>query len=496
MNAIDKIKHHPILASALVIVLLIALILLYRYKVERPVDYDAIEEHFKYGSIGSEPRSGVPYWIWKVLPVMFPEKIPEGNDYRAFGFLYEEGKDLPIGVSRRRVQGIDFVWLNCAVCHSGTVRENPQAQRQIYLGMPANNFRLYRFVQFLREVALENRFNTDNVLAAIENLGGRLGLMEKIAYRFFVVDRVRGSLIGLRQQLAFLDRQHAWGPGRVDTFNPYKAIQFNFPMDRLPEAELTGPADYPSIWQQAPREGMQLHWDGNNPSVEERNKSAALGAGVTPVTIDLDRIKRIEDWLWNLKPPAFPKPVDPALAKRGEILYDEYCATCHGKQKGGAYVFDTSRFPRLGTVEPLKHIGTDPGRFISYSEDLAAVQNTLYAGYPWRFSHFRKTDGYANMPLDGLWLRSPYLHNGSVPTLRDLLEPSSRRPVVFYRGYDVFDWQRVGFIADVPEEGGRRFYRFDTREPGNSNAGHEGENYGTHLSPEDKDALVEYMKTF
>ena len=65
--------------------------------------------------------------------------------------------------------------------------------------------------------------------------------------------------------------------------------------------------------------------------------------------------------------------------------------------------------------------------------------NTIGEGKPWRFSHFRKTNGYANMPLDGLWLRAPYLHNGSVPTLRALLFPEER-PAVFYRGYDVYDW--------------------------------------------------------
>lgn len=102
-----------------------------------------------------------------------------------------------------------------------------------------------------------------------------------------------------------MERQHDWGPGRVDTFNPYKAIQFNFPMDKLPHEELIGPADYPSIFNQGPRQGMQLHWDGNNPSVEERNKSAALGAGVTPVTIDLKSLDRIVGWLWNLKAPEY-----------------------------------------------------------------------------------------------------------------------------------------------------------------------------------------------
>ncbi len=53
---------------------------------------------------------------------------------------------------------------------------------------------------------------------------------------------------------------------------------------------------------------------------------------------------------------------------------------------------------------------------------------TVYAGYPHRYCHYRKTFGYANMPLDGIWLRAPYLHNGSVPTLRALLEPAAKRP--------------------------------------------------------------------
>jgi hypothetical protein len=98
--------------------------------------------------------------------------------------------------------------------------------------------------------------------------------------------------------------------------------------------------------------------------------------------------------------------------------------------------------------------------------------------------------------LDGIWLRSPYLHNGSVPTLRDLLNPASQRPKVFYRGYDVFDWDKVGFVADVAEEKGQQFFRYDASVEGNSNVGHEGEVYGTDLSDVEKNAIVEYMKTF
>jgi len=148
-------------------------------------------------------------------------------------------------------------------------------------------------------------------------------------------------------------------------------------------------------------------------------------------------------------------------------------------------------------VVPLAEIGTDRHRLDSYTYNVAVNQNMIFAGYDnERFSHFRKTFGYANAPLDGLWLRAPYLHNGSVPTLRDLLEPSANRPKTFYRGYDVYDQKKVGFVGDVGEEEGRKYFLYDTKEPGNSNQGHEGKRYGTELSAAEKDALVEYLKTF
>ena len=91
----------------------------------------------------------------------------------------------------------------------------------------------------------------------------------------------------------------------------------------------------------------------------------------------------------------------------------------------------------------------------------------------------------------GTWLLGPYLHNGSVPTLSDLLAPPDQRPAVFYRGYDVVDADHVGFVATgaAAEASG---FRFDTRERGNANTGH---NYGTDLGDTDKRALLEYLKT-
>ena len=101
----------------------------------------------------------------------------------------------------------------------------------------------------------------------------------------------------------------------------------------------------------------------------------------------------------------------------------------------------------------------------------AANQYALYPESPYRFTHFRKTNGYANQPLDGIWLRAPYLHNGSVPTLRDLLEPPEQRPKVFYRGYDVFDQDgRRLRLERCRRQNGQTFFQYDTSIPATATA--------------------------
>ena len=272
-------------------------------RTDAPRTFDEIAAHYKYGSIGSEPGvsllnpvGGVlpPYWIFKNLPNICPERLPGG--YASVGFLYEPGMDLPIGVSRRRRLGIDHVGLNCATCHTGTVRDAPDAAPRIVLGMPSQQLDLQAFVQFVLDCTLDNRLTADNILGRLPKSGGP-SLFERALLRTGLVDRLKTQTLALRNRLAPIlsDRTPRWGRGRVDTFNPYKAIQFNWSLDALPDSERMGAADFPSLWNQAPREGMHLHWDGDNDSVDERNLSASLGAGVTPVTVDHDALKRVRD---------------------------------------------------------------------------------------------------------------------------------------------------------------------------------------------------------
>jgi hypothetical protein len=466
---------------------------------DRPTTYDDIQEHFKYGSIGSEPGGSLlspvggvlpPYWIFTALPSICSDKAPP-NGYAGFGFVMEQGKDVPVGISRRRRLGLDQAGLNCAACHASTVRDTPDAAPRVVLGMPAQRLDLQAFVQFVLDCTLDNRLTVDAVRGRLPKTGGP-SLFERALLTVGLVDRLKLQTLNLRNRMAPIlsETTPRWGRGRVDTFNPYKAVQFNWDLSRLPSHELIGASDYPSLWNQKPREGMHLHWDGDNDSVDERNLSAALGAGVTPVTVDHGSVKRVRDWIWTLPPPKYPYAVDPALAGRGAPIYQQHCVECHADSR---FREGTRAGGRVGLVEPIDKIGTDRHRLDSYTFVFASNQVGLYPGSEYRFTHFRKTNGYANQPLDGIWLRGPYLHNGSVPTLRDLLDSPDQRPKAFYRGNDVYDQRRVGFVSDVERSGDQIFTRYDTLVPGNSNSGHL---YGTTLSDEEKRAIVEYLKTF
>ena len=444
----------------------------------RVVAEDDILSHFKYGSVGTEVSVGLPYPIWRVLPVLFADKLPKrpGQGYEKLGFVFESNAPLgrPIGTTYVEDQ-VPLVGLNCATCHTGTVRETSSSVRQVIAGMPAHQMDLQGYANFLTATARDPRFEVGALLEGIRKQDPDFGWFTSLLYRFVVIRRTRDGILARAEQNAWFNDRPPQGPGRVDTFNPYKRM-FNFD---LKTDTSVGTADLPPLFNQRVRQGLWLHWDGNNNQVDERNKSAAIGAGATEVSLNLASLDRVANWALDLKPPAYPAArIDQSRVDKGGQVYQASCARCHALN--GAAV---------GQVTPLAEIGTDPERLNSFTTALASQMNTIGTGKPWKFSSFRKTDGYANMPLDGVWLRAPYLHNGSVPTLRALLFPDER-PASFYRGYDVYDWQRVGFVSEGPDAE-RNGVRFDTGLRGNGNTGHL---YGRELSAADREALLEYLK--
>jgi hypothetical protein len=92
----ERKRNEKILLVIIALLALFATYLFWKYVPDAAVDYADINEHFKYGSIGSEPVNGLPYWVWKVLPDMFPEKLPApGKGYEAFGLIQEPDRETP-----------------------------------------------------------------------------------------------------------------------------------------------------------------------------------------------------------------------------------------------------------------------------------------------------------------------------------------------------------------------------------------------------------------
>ncbi|BCA53126.1 hypothetical protein W02_02660 [Nitrospira sp. KM1] len=475
-----------------------------------PVTYDDRAMHFKYGSIGSDNLSrGFPYRIWQVLPEMFPEHLPCGKpkSYEAFGLTRDPNSsvDRPIGLSKRWRLGIGYtVGINCAFCHVSTVRPTPDSYPRIILGMPANKVNAESFFRFLFAVVEDPKFTADNVLRHIQKKG-QLGYWQTFIHRYVLIPAFRDGGKRMKHEFGFLDRRPTpFGPGRVDTWAYYKVhkLQDSFWLfEKLPRfgrytiemdpGSLAGLADFPALWREKTDNGF-LHWDGNNQSVQERNITAALGAGATPATLDLPAVTRISQWFESpdyqvetyheIAPNPKPDPVlFKTLASQGANIFDKNCKHCHA-----AYWVHTS-----GLVG-IDEIGTDRARLETFSEALRDKLNEVRHLSMWKLENYRKTYGYANLLLTGIWLRAPYLHNGSVPTLWHLLQKPEWRPKRFCRGNDLYDWENVGFAWELTDEQCPGFFKYDTALQGNGNGGH---TYGTELPDQEKRALIEYLKT-
>ena len=259
-----------------------------------------------------------------------------------------------------------------------------------------------------------------------------------------------------------------------------------------------------------------------------------------------------KDGFSGLRSPKWPNdilpPIDQKLAAQGGELYKTHCQECHRPPVSSAafYDFDNKdwwtrneageQVLKLENI-PISHIGTDPAQAADMSSRTVAVpahlgiksssfafalgevvQKTVDYVFdqkkpPVSEADRKKIDGhmpnhlrgelaYKVRPLNGVWATPPYLHNGSVPTVEALLGPPEDRPKKFYLGNREYDPVNLGYKFDKIDNG----FEFDTTIRGNWNTGHEfRKDYskekeikgviGPALSPGDRKALIEYLKT-
>jgi hypothetical protein len=247
------------------------------------------------------------------------------------------------------------------------------------------------------------------------------------------------------------------------------------------------PTDVPAWWMLKKKNAMFYNGFGRGDFSRFLMASNLLTVNDTSESREVDaHFNDVLAYINSIKPPAYPRPVNKILVKQGGILFVQNCSKCHG------HYGNDGKYPNL--LIPESEIRTDSFLYKSNYQSYQFVDwfnNSWFAmgDHPARLEPF---NGYIAPPLDGVWITAPYLHNGSVPDLETLLN-SRERPAFWSRDFDnpEYDYTKLGWKYSVRDSAdGTTVY--DTRLPGYGNYGHV---YGDKLSPKERKAIIEYLKT-
>ena len=326
------------------------------------------------------------------------------------------------------------------------------------------------------------------------------------------------------------------GYGRVDAFGVARNLLFGG--DERNRRPQNAPVSLSYIW------GLEntawLQWGANMNSVMERNIGQSLGVGAVfnpdtfASTSRLDNLNKLEHLAYKLSPPAWPTAVfgavDEAKAARGRGVYDRMCANCHEKPfevaANGLVSYQLFKLSEVGTsplaAENFDQIVLVDGKELRFADAAFSILERLkkqdYAANnvseqtqaewegrarrpaPRMRSTLADADKYPDSkggrvypakPLAGIWATAPYLNNGSVANMWDLLTAPEARPAKFPLGSREYDTEKLGYSTTANPASPAPAWEFDTTRPSNSNRGHV---YGTKLSDDDKWALIEFLK--
>ncbi len=435
----------------------------------------------------------------------------------SFGFLYPtrianwpdaagpqprfdtEPLGLTIGTARRSIPRVELTIANlgCASCHSGPVWDaRGKRTGAVWLGAPNPDLDLESYTDAVYR-ALKARIGPDDTaaLAGVERLFPGVSGTERDTLRAFALPQARTRLAALE---AAGDRALPFINGAPGLTNGVAALKLKLgvlPDDARAMAE-RGFTSIPDLHDRAWR--TSLLYDGSYAVPGQADRALSAGdltpdhvrglarltaffivpsMGVAPdrVAAQYGAAEDVMAFLSASRPQPWPGPLDAQKAAAGGAVYARACAACHGDiGPDGRLV----RFPNR--TAPYD---TDPTRANALDATLAAAvaRRTDYRGVV----EVQAGRGYAAPPLTGLWGSAPYLHNGSVPTLRQLMLLEPRAATFRVGGHDL-DMAAVGVGP------GGRLLR-DTAQPGLGNQGHETEFEA--LSRPDREALLEYLKT-
>lgn len=256
------------------------------------------------------------------------------------------------------------------------------------------------------------------------------------------------------------------------------------PLYPLPDYTIA--TDVPPLWNVAKKNALYYTAVGRGDFSKLLFQASVLGIPDSAAARKaVTNFKDVVAWLRSLEAPKYPQQVNKVLAARGETLFLEHCSGCHGTYG------NTETYPNK--VVALDVIKTDP-YYAAYAVQAPIVKwyNESWFARTSPASSFEPEAGYIAPPLDGIWATAPYLHNGSVPTLEDLLN-SGKRPKYWSRSGDSrdYNYQKIGWNYQIRKNSTGK-WTYDTTLPGYSNSGH---TFGDKLDEAERKAVIEYLKT-
>ena len=509
-----------------------------------------------------------------VAPEIWGPTDQFGASFGLFARPQEDTLPLPVGIGlagleRPGAGQIDYTSFTCAACHIGRVETAPGQTAHIVGGVNSE----FNIVKFFVDVERTlNQLGGDakgedrksRISAAFTQAANTVSAQDPhyVYGNAWWGDKAYDAVYEARQIQAFVDQSDALTGDFVDyiddfvaaygtyldkTYDGFQAQMLAglpgmadatgvssshgyeimlksfvgkfFAKDVLPDHP--GLSDFMLVWEQDARtarwnaDGTELidgggQLNGNIPIPIYRNLAASMTMGLAETDVRIAAFAA--ELLGGLPADPYPFAVDEALAKQGEQLFAENCATCHQPNNGALY----------------RNIGTDPSRSMVINkllekgarsvsletcgpDTVVVLENgpvkpcASFDGRPITpevvmRSRGAQYGGYNATALRGIWAGAPYLHNGSVPTLYHLLMPNER-PQTFVKSALSYDQRLVGFSWAPGTEGG---YRLDTTAfEALSNRGHDRDitdgdtTYRLDWTddPDAAMAIVEYLKT-
>ncbi len=498
----------------------------------------ALRDEMNHVSFGSRL---MPYdWFINLELANSDKRFIDPEHIERLGFIpLQKSKNnpdaLPLGFAPDENDDGKWVGLTCVACHSSQVRY--QGKRIHIDGAPG----MMDFQAFEQSVfeSLQALLNDEE---KFEGFASRLKTSNKDELKVKVESRFQF----MKRRLAINETEVSYGYGRLDAFGQiFNAVSTEaLGLDenaRSPDA----PVSVPVLWDASHLDVVQ--WNASAPNTEPgpigQNATTALavygtidlnsdpfGLGYTS-SVQVGNLGAIQANFYLLAAPKWPEDIlgeiDTDLAEKGKEIYQKNCINCHALVDAS----DPKRKLKASLV-PITTVGTDPvmaENFVNAKSKTGVLKGKkLLAGIAgekfgdtsstfdlvvhaassamaqkpvatirsvlkeWQ-DQFKieldsKAKNYKARPLNGLWASAPYLHNGSVPTVYDLLSPVEERPVEFFVGTLDFDPERFGILQGE----GEYTSLFDTSLYGNTNVGHE---FGVDLLHEEKMSLIEYLKT-